>query len=144
MSKCETVVLTNMCMVYDDNGNILVQNRTKNTWPGITFPGGHVEKDDRSPQHRSTADDLRVNDVADADDGKDQHLLEDAFEAHGRGQLLVDNGAHDAGDVVDHHKRKQCVKQAVTTSQEPSEPTADGSEGDLNGCPKFLHRDFLL
>ena len=45
MSKCETVVLTNMCMVYDDNGNILVQNRTKNTWPGITFPGGHVEKD---------------------------------------------------------------------------------------------------
>ena len=105
---------------------------------------GHVEKDDRSPQYRSAADDLRVNDVADADNGEDQHLLEDAFEAHGRGQPLVDNGAHDAGDVVDHHKRKQCVKQAVTTSQEPSEPTADGSKGDLNGCPKFLHRDFLL
>lgn len=46
MSKCETVVLTNMCMIYDDNGNILVQNRTKNTWPGITFPGGHVEKNE--------------------------------------------------------------------------------------------------
>lgn len=40
----ENVILTNMCMVYDDNGNVLVQKR-KDTdrWPGIAFPGGHVE-----------------------------------------------------------------------------------------------------
>lgn len=35
-------ILTNMCMVYD-NGNILVQDRLNKNWPGVTFPGGHVE-----------------------------------------------------------------------------------------------------
>lgn len=40
----ENVILTNMCMVYDNEGNVLVQKR-KDTdrWPGIAFPGGHVE-----------------------------------------------------------------------------------------------------
>ena len=38
--------LTNMCMIYDENGNILVQERIKNDWPGINFPGGHVEIDE--------------------------------------------------------------------------------------------------
>ena len=37
------VILTNMCMVYNDQGEILVLNRVENDWPGITFPGGHVE-----------------------------------------------------------------------------------------------------
>lgn len=31
-----------MCMVYDGN-RILVQDRMNPDWPGITFPGGHVE-----------------------------------------------------------------------------------------------------
>lgn len=30
-------------MVYNDDGSFLVENRIKNDWPGITFPGGHVE-----------------------------------------------------------------------------------------------------
>ena len=30
-------------MLYDDKGNVLVQNRVNPDWPGITFPGGHVE-----------------------------------------------------------------------------------------------------
>jgi 8-oxo-dGTP diphosphatase len=30
-------------MIYDNDGNMLVQNRIKNDWPGITFPGGKVE-----------------------------------------------------------------------------------------------------
>ena len=34
-----------MCMVYDGD-NILVMNRVKRDWPGLTFPGGHVEKDE--------------------------------------------------------------------------------------------------
>ena len=37
------IVLTTMTMVYDDKGNIIVQNRIKKDWPGINFPGGHVE-----------------------------------------------------------------------------------------------------
>lgn len=43
MAKRETVVLTNMCMIYDNQGNILVQDRLDPDWPGVTFPGGHVE-----------------------------------------------------------------------------------------------------
>ena len=43
MVKPENAVFTNMCMVYDGQGNILVQNRLNPDWSGITFPGGHVE-----------------------------------------------------------------------------------------------------
>lgn len=44
MSRTENAIFTNMCMVYDDKGNVLVQDRIDPDWPGITFPGGHVEK----------------------------------------------------------------------------------------------------
>lgn len=43
MARTETATFTNMCMIYDKNGNILVQDRRDPDWPGITFPGGHVE-----------------------------------------------------------------------------------------------------
>lgn len=43
MSRMEEVELTNMCMVYDDNGNVLVQDKKHPTWNGWNFPGGHVE-----------------------------------------------------------------------------------------------------
>lgn len=43
MDRLENAVFTNMCMIYDNEGNILVQNRLNKNWPGITFPGGHVE-----------------------------------------------------------------------------------------------------
>ena len=39
----ETVTLTNMCMIRDGN-RVLVQDRRDPAWPGITFPGGHVEE----------------------------------------------------------------------------------------------------
>lgn len=38
--------MTNMCMVYDHEGNVLVQERPGSDWPGLTFPGGHVEADE--------------------------------------------------------------------------------------------------
>ena len=40
------VILTIMCMVVDRDGKILVENRVKKDWPGLTFPGGHVEDDE--------------------------------------------------------------------------------------------------
>ena len=43
MARMEQAIFTNLCMVYDDAGNILVQDRKKADWPGVTFPGGHVE-----------------------------------------------------------------------------------------------------
>ena len=43
MSRSEYAIFTNLCMVYDDAGNILVKDRQAQDWPGICFPGGHVE-----------------------------------------------------------------------------------------------------
>lgn len=43
MGKSEQAIFTNLVMIYDDEGNILVQNRKDPHWPGICFPGGHVE-----------------------------------------------------------------------------------------------------
>ena len=43
MSRSEPAIFTNLCMVSDGNGNVLVQDRRDPDWPGITFPGGHVE-----------------------------------------------------------------------------------------------------
>lgn len=44
INKGEQAIFTNMCMLYDNKGNILIQDRVSSHWPGITFPGGHVEK----------------------------------------------------------------------------------------------------
>ena len=43
MSRSEQAIFTNLCMVYDRAGNILVQDRKDPDWPGLCFPGGHVE-----------------------------------------------------------------------------------------------------
>ena len=43
MSRSEQAIFTNLCMVYDGAGNILVQDRKDSSWPGLCFPGGHVE-----------------------------------------------------------------------------------------------------
>lgn len=43
MSRKESVILTNMCMITDSD-KVLVQDRKSSKWPGITFPGGHVEQ----------------------------------------------------------------------------------------------------
>ena len=45
MSRIEEVELTNMCMICDGKGNVLVQNKTNHPfWHGWNFPGGHVEE----------------------------------------------------------------------------------------------------
>ena len=44
MEKTEKVIFTNMCMICDKRGNVLVQDRTDPKWKGIAFPGGHVER----------------------------------------------------------------------------------------------------
>lgn len=45
MDKTERCILTNICLVYKDD-QILVIDRKKKDWPGLTFPGGHVEKNE--------------------------------------------------------------------------------------------------
>ncbi len=44
MGKYEKIELTNMCMIYDNDGNVVVQDKINKSWGGITFPGGHIEK----------------------------------------------------------------------------------------------------
>lgn len=43
MERTETVELMNMCMIRRGS-EVLVQDRVDPNWPGIAFPGGHVEK----------------------------------------------------------------------------------------------------
>ena len=45
MKKAQKCILTNICLVYKDD-EILVVDRKKKDWPGLTFPGGHVEVDE--------------------------------------------------------------------------------------------------
>lgn len=40
----QPVRFMNMCMVEDGNGNVLVLDKVSDSYFGITFPGGHVEK----------------------------------------------------------------------------------------------------
>ena len=42
MAHSEQAVFTNMCMITQDE-KVLVLDRKNPDWPGITFPGGHVE-----------------------------------------------------------------------------------------------------
>ncbi len=42
MRRGESAVFTNMCMVQDGD-RVLVINRNDPGWPGLAFPGGHVE-----------------------------------------------------------------------------------------------------
>lgn len=46
MARNELAVFTNTCMITDGQGNVLIQDRKNKNWPGITFPGGHVEKNE--------------------------------------------------------------------------------------------------
>ena len=39
-------IITNMCLIKNSEGKLLLLNRKKSTWPGITFPGGHVENNE--------------------------------------------------------------------------------------------------
>ncbi len=45
MSRETNTVLTNMCMIENEKGEVLVQDRI-GKWHGIAFPGGHVEKNE--------------------------------------------------------------------------------------------------
>ena len=43
MLRQEYAEFTVLCMITDSDGQILMQNRTDPSWPGLCFPGGHVE-----------------------------------------------------------------------------------------------------
>lgn len=46
MNRKIAVELTNMCMIYDNHGNVLVEEKLVNDTKGLIFPGGHVENNE--------------------------------------------------------------------------------------------------
>lgn len=47
MSRLQAIEITNMIMIENDKTKeILVEDRQNPKWPGVTFPGGHVEKNE--------------------------------------------------------------------------------------------------
>ena len=46
MEHIESAIFTNICLITDSAENILVQDRKNPNWPGIAFPGGHVEPEE--------------------------------------------------------------------------------------------------
>ena len=44
MERQDKVILTNMCMIYDNDGNVLVEEKVGKNYKGLIFPGGHVEE----------------------------------------------------------------------------------------------------
>lgn len=45
MEKYSKVIMSNMCMIFKGE-EILIIDRKKDDWPGITFPGGHINDDE--------------------------------------------------------------------------------------------------
>ena len=45
-SRFEEVELTNMCMVKSHTNCYLVIDRRDSSWPGLVFPGGHIERNE--------------------------------------------------------------------------------------------------
>ncbi|MGT2948100.1 8-oxo-dGTP diphosphatase [Streptococcus devriesei] len=45
MSRSENVILTNMCLIEDGKGNVVIQYRDpkRYAWSGAALPGGHIE-----------------------------------------------------------------------------------------------------
>ena len=44
MERQDKVILTNMCMIYDNSGNVLVEEKIGKNYRGLILPGGHVEE----------------------------------------------------------------------------------------------------
>jgi len=46
VSRTSQVILTNMCLIEDGNGNIVMQIRDpkRYSWSGAALPGGHIEE----------------------------------------------------------------------------------------------------
>ncbi|GEB10540.1 DNA mismatch repair protein MutT [Streptococcus equinus] len=42
MSRAQSVILTNMCLIEDENGNVVMQVRDpkRYSWSGYALPGG--------------------------------------------------------------------------------------------------------
>jgi len=52
MERTEAITLTNMCMIMDESGRVVVENKKTANGYGLILPGGHVE------HHEAIADSM--------------------------------------------------------------------------------------
>lgn len=46
MNRKTSVEPTNICIIYDNQGNVLVEEKLVHNSKGLIFPGGHVESNE--------------------------------------------------------------------------------------------------
>ena len=89
---------------------------------------GDRPEDDGGTQDAGLVQDVHVQDLSDAHQKEGQHLPAEASETDRGAELVVLNGAHDAGEVVRDHENQQRIEQAVASAEEVAEPGADSGE----------------
>lgn len=50
MARDEKAIFTVLCLISDQDGNILLEDRKKADWHGVSLPGGHVEPEESFTQ----------------------------------------------------------------------------------------------
>ncbi|MGO2952356.1 MAG: 8-oxo-dGTP diphosphatase [Lactobacillus sp.] len=90
MDRHQKVTLTNMCMLQVGD-QVLTLNRTDPVWPGLTFPGGHVDLGEsihdsvvREMQEETglTISDPQLVDIKEFNDDEDCRYLVFFYVAH--------------------------------------------------------------
>ena len=104
---------------------------------------GQVEENDCGTQHTAFAKHIDIHNVANAHHSENQNLTADTLETNGTGEVLIGDGAHDAGDVVDYRKGNQRIQKAVNTTQELSKEATESGECNLNARPDLFHSVIL-
>ena len=78
---------------------------------------GAIEEDDSGAKDAAASYHMDIEDIRHAYQGKDKHLLADALEADGGGQVSLHDGTKHSCHIVRSYKRHQCVHEAVETAE---------------------------
>ena len=103
-----------------------------------------VEADHCTPQCAAGTYDMHVYDVGHSDQHPGQHLFANAAEANPAVKFLVRYSAHDAADVVEHHKHKKGNQQSVHAAQKVAQPPAQRGNSNLNFAQMISIEKFLI
>ncbi len=78
---------------------------------------GAVEENHRRAQDASAAYHMDIEDIRHAYQGKDKHLLTDALETNGRGQVSLHDGAKDSRHIIRDDKCQERIHEAVEVTE---------------------------
>ena len=104
---------------------------------------GDGPEDHGGTQDAGLVQHVYIQNLGDAHQKEGQHLPAEAAEANRGAELMVLDGAHDAGEVVHDHEDQQRVEQAVASAQEIAEPCADGGERSFDDGRDEMRKQVL-